>query len=112
MRQPSSEVITKLSICNYIPTVWHKLLNELKQNNKNYDPKKRVANYKSHIKRQRRTCSIVNHFLDCHNADHSTLKFMLIDQRDDDLREGENFWIGMLLTNQGGLNSHHDFVQQ
>ena len=74
--------------------------------------KKRVANYKSHIKRQRRTCSIVNHFLDCHNADHSTLKFMLIDQRDDDLREGENFWIGMLLTNQGGLNSHHDFVQQ
>jgi hypothetical protein len=37
---------------------------------------------------------------------------MLIDQRDDNLREGENFWIGMLLTNQGGLNSHHDFVQQ
>jgi hypothetical protein len=31
------------------------------------------------------TCSIVNHFLDCHNADHSTLKFMLIDQRDDNL---------------------------
>ena len=28
---------------------------------------------------------------------------MLIDQRDDKLREGENFWIGMLLTNQGGL---------
>jgi hypothetical protein len=55
---------------------------------------------------------VVNHFLDCHNADHSTLKFMLIAQRDDDLREGENFWIGMLLTNQGGLNSHHDFVQQ
>ena len=74
--------------------------------------KKRVANYKSHIKRQRRTCSIVNHFLDCHIANHSTLKLMLIDQRDDDLREGENFWIGMLLTNQGGLNSHHDFVQQ
>ena len=74
--------------------------------------KKRVANYKSHIKRQRRTCSIVNHFLDCHNADHSTLKFMLIDQRESDLREGENFLIGMLLTNQGGLNSHHDFVQQ
>ena len=42
----------------------------------------------------------------------SNYKIMLIDQRDDDLREGENFWIGMLLTNQGGLNSHHDFVQQ
>ena len=74
--------------------------------------KMRVANYKSHIKRQHRTCSIVNNFLDCHNADHSTLKFMLIDQRDDNLREGENFWIGTLLTNQGGLHNHHDFVQK
>jgi hypothetical protein len=38
---------------------------------------------------------------------------MLIDQRDDNLREGENLiWIGTLLTNQGDLNSHHDFVQQ
>jgi hypothetical protein len=38
---------------------------------------------------------------------------VFIDQRDhDNLREGENFWIGMLLTNQEGLNSHHDFVQQ
>jgi hypothetical protein len=46
------------------------------------------------------------------HADHSTLKFMLIDQRDDNLREYENFWIGTLHTNQGGLNSHHDFVQQ
>ena len=24
----------------------------------------------------------------------------------------ENFWIGMLLTNQRGLNFTHDFVQQ
>jgi hypothetical protein len=45
--------------------------------------------------------------LDCHSADHSTLKFILIDQRDDNLREYENFWIGTLHTNQGGLNSHH-----
>ena len=40
--------------------------------------KTRLANYKSHIKRNKRTCGIVNHFLDSHNADHSLLKFMLI----------------------------------
>ena len=40
--------------------------------------KRRLANYKSHIKHRRRTCGIVNHFLDYHDADHSTLKFMLI----------------------------------
>ena len=74
--------------------------------------KTRLANYKSHIKHNRRTCGIVNHFLDNHNADHSLLKFMLIDQRHGNLRECENFWIGMLLTNQRGLNFTHDFVQQ
>ena len=74
--------------------------------------KTRLANYKSHIKHNRRTCGIVNHFLDNHNADHSLLKFMLIDQRHGNLRECENFWIGMLLTNQRGLNFTHDYVQQ
>jgi hypothetical protein len=43
--------------------------------------KTRLANYKSRIKHNKRTCSIVNHFLDCHGADHSLLKFMLIDRR-------------------------------
>ena len=74
--------------------------------------KARLANYKSHIKHGHRTCSIVNHFLDCHGADHSHLKFMLIDQRCGNLLECENFWIGTLLTNRGGLNDSHDFVQQ
>ena len=32
--------------------------------------KKRLANYKSHIKQKRRTCGILNHFLDCHDVDH------------------------------------------
>ena len=41
--------------------------------------KSRLANYKSHIKHKRKTCSIVNHFIDMHEADHSSLKFMLID---------------------------------
>ena len=74
--------------------------------------KTRLANYKSHIKHNKRTCSIVNYFLDCHGADHSLLKFMLIDRRLDKLRECENFWIGSLITNLKGLNSTHDFVQQ
>ena len=43
------------------------------------------SNYKSHIQHNK-TCSIVNHFLDCHGADHSLLKFMLIDRRLDKLR--------------------------
>ena len=41
---------------------------------------------------------IINHFLDCHDADHSSLKFKLIDQSHGNLRKCENFWIGMLLT--------------
>ena len=47
--------------------------------------KPRLANYKSHIKHKRRTCSIVNHFFDKHGADHSSLKFILIDQSREDL---------------------------
>ena len=42
--------------------------------------KTQLANYNSHIKHNKRTCSIVNHFFDCHGADHSFLKFVLIDQ--------------------------------
>ena len=60
----------------------------------------RLANYKSHIKHKRKTCSIVNHFIDMNDADHSSLKFMLIDQNHEDLLKCENFWIGILLTNQ------------
>ena len=74
--------------------------------------KTRLADYKSHIKRNKRTCGIVNHFLYFHGADHSLLKFKLIDQRHGSLWECENFWIRTLLTNQRGLNSTHDFVQQ
>ncbi|XP_028410255.1 uncharacterized protein LOC114532856 [Dendronephthya gigantea] len=74
--------------------------------------KPRLANYKSHIKHGRRTCGVVNHFIDKHDNKHLKLKFMLIDQNKEDLRKCENFWIGMLLTNLGGLNSTHDFSQQ
>ena len=74
--------------------------------------KSRLANYKSHIKHKRRTCSITNHFIDVHEADHSSLKFMLIDQHHSEVLKSENFWIGMLLTNRKGLNGSHDFAQQ
>ena len=37
---------------------------------------------------------------------------MLIDQNHGDLLKCENFWIGILFTNQKGLNDNHDFVQQ
>ena len=73
--------------------------------------KPRLANYKSHIKHRRRTCGVVNHFIDVHGGEHSNLKFMLIDSNNDDLRKCENFWIGTLLTNLRGLNTSHDFSQ-
>ena len=74
--------------------------------------KSRLANYKSHIKHKRRTCSITNHFIDVHEADHSSLKFMLIVQHHSEVLKSENFWIGMLLTNWKGHNGSHDFAQQ
>ena len=53
--------------------------------------KPRLANCKSRIKHERGTCNIVNHFIDIHEADHSSLKFMLIDQNHGDLLKCENF---------------------
>ena len=75
------------------------------------DFKKRLANYKSHIKHNKRTCSIATRFINNHKASYNNLKFILIDQQHMDLR-CENFWIGSLLTNLKGLNSSHGFVQQ
>ena len=57
--------------------------------------KSRLTNYKSHIKHKHRTCSITNHFIDMHEADYSSLKFMLIDQHHSEILKSENFWIGM-----------------
>ena len=74
--------------------------------------KSRLAKYNSHIKRRRKTCGIVNHFIDKYDNNFSSLKFFLIDQNNENLRKCENFWIGTLLTNVGGMNSTHDFSQQ
>ena len=76
------------------------------------DFKKRLANYQSHIKHNKRTCSIATHFIDNHKARYNNLKFILIDQQHMGLRHCENFWIGSLLTSLKGLNSSHDFVEQ
>ena len=76
------------------------------------DFKKRLANYKPHIKHNKRTCSIETHFIDNHKASYNNLKFILIDQQHMDLRRCENFSIGFLLTKLKGLNSSHDSVQQ
>jgi hypothetical protein len=46
-----------------------------------------------------------------HEADHSSLKFMLVDQHRSELLKSENFWIGMLLTNRKCLNGGYDFAQ-
>ena len=71
--------------------------------------KPQLANYKLHIKHRRRTCGVVNHFIDVRGGEHSNLKFMLIDNNNDDLQKCENFWIGTSLTNLWGLNTSHDF---
>ena len=56
----------------------------------------------SHIlSTKKRTCGIANHFIDSHGGDHSALKFMLIDQHHENVRQRENFWIGTLITNFG-----------
>ena len=51
--------------------------------------KSRLANYKSHIKHKRRTCRITNHFIDMHEEDYSSLKFMLIDQHHSEILKSE-----------------------
>ena len=45
------------------------------------DFRRRLSNYKSHIKKQKRTCRLVNHFID-NSSDHhlDCLKFSLIEQ--------------------------------
>ena len=49
--------------------------------------KPRLANYKSHMKHRRRTCGVVDHFIDKHDGEHSNLKFILFDSNNEDLRK-------------------------
>ena len=87
------------------------------------DWKPRLRNYKSHIKKKVRSCSIVNHFIDvCSDTDDPSrnIRFIIIDQLnntislspndiDDLLLQKERFWISRLFTIHKGLNSTHDW---
>ena len=87
------------------------------------DWKPRLQNYKSHIKKKVRSCSIVNHFIDvCSDTDDPSryIRFITIDQLnnknslspndiDDLLLQKERFWISTLVTIHKGLNSTHDW---
>jgi len=83
--------------------------------------KPRLANYKSHIKKQLKTCRIVQHFIeDCPDPTLNNLKFIIVDavnntdnisktDIDSLLLEKEKFWIGTLVTQHQGLNGTHDW---
>ena len=85
--------------------------------------KKRLANYKNHIKGSILTCSIVKHFTNtCVDKTNPVghLKFIILDvlnntdnlttdELDDLLLAKEKFWIGTLVTQHSGMNSTHDW---
>lgn len=85
--------------------------------------KHRLANYKSHIKKQVISCQIVKHFIECCNdVENPTkyLRFILIDYVDNTsnlptekveeiLLEKEKFWIGTVCAIHKGLNGFHDW---
>ena len=99
-------------------------LNCLKQGvGSTVDWKPRLQNYKSHIKKKVRSCSIANHFIDvCSDTDDPSrnIRFIIIDQLnntssfspdeiDDLLLQKERFWISTLVTIHKGLNNTHDW---
>jgi len=82
--------------------------------------KSRLANYKSHIRKQNPTCRIVNHFINECMENHLNFRFILVDvvnntdslsqnEIDDLLLKKEKFWIGTLVTQHKGLNGTHDW---
>ena len=80
-----------------------------------------MRNYKCHINKEKKTCRIVQHFIEVHKG-FENLRIILVDclnntdgltveRIDDLLLEKENFWIGTLITQHKGLNSTHDWVR-
>ena len=94
--------------------------------------KKRLANYKSHIKKGLKTCKIVRHFIEeCPDETLSNLKFIIVDSVNntdllseidvnsllseidvDSLLNKEKFWIGTLVSLHKGLNGSHDWCRK
>ena len=63
----------------------------------------RLSNRKSHIKKKKRTCRLVNHFIDnAHDHPFSSLKFVLIEQvsnkTEEFLEQREGYWQAQLWT--------------
>ena len=83
--------------------------------------KKRLSNYKSHIKKKIPSCRIVKHFInDCPDETVSNIRFIIVDvvnnteclseeKLEQLLLEKEKFWIGTLVTQHQGLNGSHDW---
>ena len=67
------------------------------------DFRRHWSNYKSHIKKQKRTCRLVDHFID-NSSDHplDCPKFTLIEQvsnkTEKGLEEREGYWLAQLWT--------------
>ena len=81
------------------------------------DFRRRLSNYKSHIKKQKCTCRLVNHFID-NSSDHplDCLKFTLIEQisnkTEKDLEEREGYWQAQLWTFEPfGFNAKKNLIQ-
>ena len=79
------------------------------------DFRRQLSNYKSHIKKQKRTCRLVNHFID-NSSDHllDCLKFTLTEQvsnkTEKDLEEREGYWQAQLWTFEPfGFNDKKEF---
>ena len=74
-----------------------------------------LSNHKSHIKKNKRTCRLVNHFID-NSCSHTLadLKFVLIKQvatkTDTFLEHREDYWQAQLWTYEPhGLNAKREF---
>ena len=75
----------------------------------------RLSNHKSHIKQRKRTCRLVNHFIDnAHDHPLSSLKFVLIEQiptkTEEFLEQREGYWQAQLWTYEPyGFNAKKEF---
>ena len=75
----------------------------------------RLFSHKSHIKQKKRTCRLVNHFIDnAHDHPLSSLKFVLIEQvstkTEEFLEQRVGYWQAQLWTYEPyGFNAKKDF---
>ena len=75
----------------------------------------RFSNHKRHIKQKKRTCRLVNHFIDnAHDHPLSSLKFVLIEQvsikTEVFLEQREGYWQAQLWTYEHyGFNAKKEF---